>query len=314
VSARCAILIGAVALSALLACTTGQAADPWIETPAPPLAAREPVPATSTSRVPAGTPREPADIVELFTTRILPTCSLNDGVCHNANNYPDLRNLAALADLVDLPCGRDAALELRDACEPAGDHLVGSAFDVVVERVAFDAAASVATITTRDDVPSGALSGVEIRRGADVRVLASAGSGATFVATEARTVRVDLATATVTTRTFFEPKLPLREDRIWPADVNGNGIAGASSGWREIVPGRPDRSYLVARLWNAELDPELMPRQCRTWDDSATRAVACWIESLKTDEHGAVTGFFAPIDYAHCTFTLPSGGRCGPGL
>jgi hypothetical protein len=259
-------------------------------------------------------PREPHDVVELFTTRMLPTCSLNNGVCHNANNYPDLRNVATLADLVDLPCGRDQALELRDACEPPGDHLVAAGgVDVVVFRAVFDETAGVATITTASDVASGVLSSVELRRGADsARVFDGSGSGATFDATAPRTITVHLAAATPAAQTFFEPKLPLREDRIWAADVNGNGIAGATSGWREIVPGRPDKSWLVARLWNAELDPELMPRQCRAWDDAATRALGCWIENLKTDERGALMNFFDPIDYANCKFVVPSAGRCGP--
>ena len=293
--------------AALLACTTGQVADPWIEAPAPPTS-----PQTARAegpRAPASVPREPRDIVELFTTRILPTCSLNSGVCHNANNYPDLRNLAALADLVDLPCGRDAALGMRDACEPPGDHLVADgSLDVVIERVTFDANA--ATLIAGGDVPSGSLTHVAFRRGTAV-VMAASAAGATFETTGKRTIVVDLASASGAARTFFEPKLPLREDRIWPADVNGNGIAGGALGWREIVPGRPDRSYLVARLWNAELDPELMPRQCRTWDDSATRALGCWIEKLRVDEQGAAINFFDPIDYVGCTFVLPAAGRCG---
>ena len=41
------------------------------------------------------------NIEELFETRILPTCALNGGVCHNSNTYPDLRHLAALEELVE---------------------------------------------------------------------------------------------------------------------------------------------------------------------------------------------------------------------
>jgi hypothetical protein len=305
-------LLGSLAASVLLACTTGQTADPWLDSPAAP--SRFETPAHEITSATVAPSREPKDVVELFATRILPTCSLNNGVCHNANNYPDLRNVATIADLVGLPCGRDAAIELRDECEPPGDRLVADGpIDVVVERVSFDAAASVATITTGADVPSGTLTGVEIRRGRDSRVLAASAAGATFAANGRRTVTASLESATAEARTFFEPKLPLREDRIWAADVNGNGVAGATSGWREIVPGRPDRSYLVARLWDEELDPQLMPRQCRNWDDTATRALGCWIENLRTDERGTPTNFFAPIDYARCRFVVPRGGRCGSG-
>jgi hypothetical protein len=292
-----------------LSCGTGEPADPRGGPVVPPTASTSDDGGAS---APETLPRQPHDVVELFTTRMLPTCSLNSGVCHNANNYPDLRNVATIADLVDLPCGRDQALELRDACEPPGDHVVAEGgVDVVVLRATFDLASNTTTITTASDVASGPLTGVAIHRGAD-EVMDASAAGATFTATAPRTIAVGLAVATDAARVFFEPQLPLREDRIWAADVNGNGIAGATSGWREIVPGRPDKSWLVARLWNAELDPELMPRQCRAWDDGATRALGCWIEQLKTDPRGAPTNFFDPIDYARCKFVVPSPGRCGP--
>lgn len=307
--ARYAIVLAVLTAAALGACSTGQAAEPSSGAPLPPVGvgAREVAPASVALR-------PPKDVVELFTTRMLPTCALNDGVCHNANNYPDLRNVAALADLVDLPCGRDSELEIRDACEPPGDRLVAdAAVDVVVERVAFDETSNVATITTAADLPQGVLAHVEIRRSATDRVLAASAEGVTFIAVGPRTITAQLVAATPAARRFFEPKLPMREDRIWAADMNGNGVAGASVGWREIVPGRPDRSWIVARLWNTELDPELMPRQCRAWNDSVTRSLACWVEQLRTDEHGTPTNFFEPIDYAACTFTVPTEGRCGPG-
>jgi hypothetical protein len=224
VIARYALAVAVGTAAALGACSTGQAAEPSLGAPLPPVGAREVAPTSVVVR-------PPKDVVELFTTRMLPTCALNDGVCHNANNYPDLRNVAALADLVDLPCGRDSEHEIRDACEPPGDRLVAdSAVDVVVERVAFDAASNVATITTAADVPQGALAHVEIRRGAADRVLAASAEGVAFVASGPRTITAQLAAATPAARTFFEPKLPMREDRIWAADMNGNGIAGASAG------------------------------------------------------------------------------------
>lgn len=309
--ARGATLVAALVLSALFACSTGQSAAPSSESVTSPTNTAD---AAGDSIAAPALSREPQDIVELFTTRMLATCSLNNGVCHNSKNYPDLRNLATLADLVGLPCGRDAELELRDACEPPGDRLVAhGGTDVVVERVSFEGATSVATIVTGADVPSGPLTDVELRRADGVLALAASAEGATFVATGSRVVVVQLAGATAAAQTFFEPRLPLREDRIWEADVNGNGIAGAAGGWREIVPGRPDKSYVVARLWDAELDPELMPRQCRAWDDSATRALGCWIENLRTDASGTPTNFFDPIDYARCRFVVPAAGRCGTG-
>jgi hypothetical protein len=317
-----ALLASALLASALIACTTGDTARPSSDAPLLPLQAAasdgqgtgtEGTQATG-SAGDAPPSRQPRDVVELFATRILPTCSLNGGVCHNANNYPDLRSVAAMEDVVNLPCGRNSAPDLPDACEPAGDRFVArGGIDVVVERVSFDARLVTATITTRSDVPASSLDFVEIWRGAPTRALAASTAGATFTGDGGRTITVDLTLADDEARTFFEPQLPLREDRIWPADVNGNGIAGATAGWREIVPGRPDRSYVVARLWDTDLVPELMPRQCRAWDDDATRALGCWIEGLRVDDHGAPLNFYEPIDYARCAFTLPRAGRCASG-
>lgn len=300
----------ALLLVALAACSAGAVADPWV---APPLAPETPPATTSTAKAPPLS-RRPKDIVELFEARILPTCSLNGGVCHNSNNYPDLRNVAAMQELVGLPCGLNTSGELRDACEPAGDHLVASGVDVVIERASFDEASATTTITTRADVPVGALGGVTVQRLAPFATTFSASAqGVVLVATGPRTVLARLADASPEARTFFAPKLPLREDRLWPADANSNGIAGAAQGWREIVPGRPDRSWVIARLWDEALDPELMPRQCRTWDDTATRALGCWIEALRANPDGTIANVFQPIDYARCTYVVPKPGRCGTG-
>ncbi|HSO40080.1 MAG TPA: hypothetical protein VLT33_46450 [Labilithrix sp.] len=297
-----AVLVAGVALSAAAACSTGEAASPELERPAPPLRPELP----PLARDPAARPR---NVAELFEAKILPTCSVNGGVCHNSNTSPDLRNLAALRDLVDLPCGRDAGPEapFPDACEPPGDRLVAAGLDLEVLRVAADGDG--VRIEVDGDVPGGALGPVTIRRGA---LVFDAGAQRVSITRDGpRAFRANLATASPEGRTFFQPQLPLREDRIWPADVNGNGVAGAPQGWREIVPGRPDRSYLVARLWDDAINPELMPRQCRTWDDDATRALACWIEGLRRDEQGALTNFTGDIDYATCSFEPPRGGRCG---
>ena len=67
-----------------------------------------------------------ADVVALFDQAIAPTCSLNNGVCHNSNSYPDLHTVANLVALLDEPCNVEQAdpTLVHDACEPAADHLV----------------------------------------------------------------------------------------------------------------------------------------------------------------------------------------------
>jgi len=301
-----AIVVAAIGVSAAVACSTGESASPELATPPPPLRAHLPPPVRDTSTW-------PRNLGELFDVKILPTCSVNGGVCHNSSQHPDLRNLAAMRDLIDMPCGRNAGPEapFPDACEPPGDRLVAEGIDVEILRVELDEGAAVARIAVDGDVPATAkpLGAVTIRRGelsfdaamqrVEIRRVAP------------RSLVAALASATPEGRTFFHPQLPLREERIWPADVNGNGIAGARLGWREIVPGRPDRSYVVARLWDEAINAELMPRQCRAWSDDATFALACWIEGLHRDERGTLTNFDDDIDYTRCSFRLPHAGRCG---
>jgi hypothetical protein len=256
-----------------------------------------------------------SNVTDLFETRILPTCSLNGGVCHNSATYPDLRHLAALEDLVDLPCGRNVDTSFPDACEPPGDRVIAPGVDVGVTRVTFDEKSSTATLFTDADVSAATLTGARIKRtlpnGASF--FPSQADGVDMTRASERVLTVALAQSQGATLAFFVPALPLREDRIWMSDVNGNGISGATMGWREIVPGHPERSYLVDRLWDTKESPELMPRQCRAWNDAATRALGCWIQGLRTDESGKVLNFLDDIDYARCTFVVPSAGRCGSG-
>jgi hypothetical protein len=275
-----------IALAAALvasACTAGD--------PASPLAEHGELPAERAAPLPSSGPSK--NVVELFETRLLPTCSLNGGVCHNSRNYPDMRDLGALEDLVDLPCGMNVDHDFPDACEPRGDRIVVDGIDAEILRVASDG-----TITVDADVPS-TPSGAVIRR--------TLRSGTWERKVGAPLARIAEKTLLVDGDDFFRPSLPLRDDHVWPADVNGNGILGASLGWREIVPGRPDKSWMVARLWDTDASPELMPRQCRAWNDDATRALGCWVQGLRPD----ASNFYDDIDWARCTFEVTHPGRCG---
>lgn len=286
----------------LFACSTGDPAEP-----------SQALPVLGESR--ASPPGIAVDVEDLFQTRILPTCSLNGGVCHNSNTYPDLRHLAALEELVLLPCGRNIDANYPDACEPPGDRIVAPGVDAGITRVTFDEASATATLSTDADVAPARLVGARLRRllPSGASFFPSPADGIDMERAGPRTLAVRLDASSDETRAFFEPSLPLREDRVWMSDINGNGVSGADLGWREIVPGKPEKSYLVARLWDTEGGAELMPRQCRLWNDAATRALGCWIQGLRTDQDGKVLNFKDAIDYARCTFVVPTAGRCGTG-
>ncbi|HWB82062.1 MAG TPA: hypothetical protein VG755_44170 [Nannocystaceae bacterium] len=79
-------------------------------------------------------------------------------------------------------------------------------------------------------------------------------------------------------------------------DPNGNGIFGAELGGGLIVPGHPERSYLMKRLTDPTAGP-LMPRaNCCHWSKAALRGLYCWIAGLEPDGRNAMD----PIDYETC--------------
>jgi hypothetical protein len=315
-----ALAFAAIMVPAAAACGDDDSIAPTTragsERNAPAVATAPPASVTATTST-AGPPK---NVVELFETKVLTTCALNGGVCHNSSTYPDMRDVAAFGLLVNMPCGANVDGAFPDQCEPHGDRLVAAGgIDVEILRVTWDASTATAAVEVGGDVASGTLTALEVDR-----ILPS---GQTFVALDAqdaagaiatsgtpRTVTVSLAGAGAAAQTFFQPVLPLREDRVREADVNHDGVLGASMGWKELVPRDPWRSWVVARLWDTSVNPELMPRQCRAWSDEATRALGCFVEGLRTDKSGAPTNFYDDIDYAHCTFEVASPGRCGSGI
>lgn len=79
-------------------------------------------------------------------------------------------------------------------------------------------------------------------------------------------------------------------------DPNRNGVFGAGLSGGLVVPGHPERSYLMRRLVDPAAGP-LMPRaNCCTWTKQSLRALHCWIAGLSPDGSNALE----PIDYEHC--------------
>ncbi len=98
--------------------------------------------------------------------------------------------------------------------------------------------------------------------------------------------------------------------RLHVGDLNGNGTEGALVHPMPLIAaGDTANSYLMRRLTD-EAFGELMPRQCRTWNDVANQPLACWIAGLTTDVDGKVTNAYDPIDYARCNVAVSGLGKC----
>jgi hypothetical protein len=281
------------------------------------------VPGASADGGAPSAPMEFPDFASLHDQAISRTCGLNNGVCHNSKQYPDLHTSSDfMVDTVNRDCNSqvDTRSAFKDACETPGDHLVIPAMKIDEEIFTLDAIPQMA--------PAGGLSGVtmnlaasigspapvagaiEIHRGATVFTL----PGVTVMSTADRAVTLDLSgvsyTLTQTVQSLLDDRVyPWNEGMVRVADVNRNGTAGASLGIRLIKPGDPMKSFLILRLIDAT-QGELMPLQCREWSDNATEALGCWIQGLKVDATGTPTNANAPIDYASCNFNPAGKGRC----
>lgn len=263
-------------------------------------------------------------LASLHEKALARTCALNNGVCHNSKEYPDLRAPSGLLAAINKPCNvnADQRDQIQDVCELEGDHLVlldGGAklLDAEIARVEVkevDSKFESAVISVNADVASGLKTSdttrLEVHRGNTVYTLKGAG----ISAVSGRTITLGVRFADGAVRTFLDDrKYPWHEGIVRVGDPNGNGVLGhsdpKSAGHASIVPGDPMKSFLILRLID-ESKGDLMPRQCREWDDAATKALGCWIRGLKTDASGNVTNAEEPIDYATCDFNPGDKGRC----
>ena len=261
--------------------------------------------ATPSSEDPPATEPAYRDVVQLFERGIARTCALNNGVCHNSNSYPDLHTVSTVIGTIGRACNVDVATpaEIHDACEPAADHLVipSAGIDARIVRAALapDGLSITLTLDPPPDLLATMATDTEVHRGTTrfavgAKVLAVAGPD------------VELELRTTEARRFFDLEYPLTALQLHVGDPNGNGVEGAiAAAMPLIAPGNPDGSYMLRRLVDASYG-ELMPRQCRTWDDRANHALACWIAGLAADGSNA----YEPIDYASCTYDVTGLGKC----
>jgi hypothetical protein len=270
--------LGVIALLFAVACTTAAPKD-------------EPPPQTRTYR----------DVVDLFDRGIARTCALNGGVCHNSNNYPDLHTVSNLIGTVGRACNVEtrSPQDINDACEPVADRLVAAGFEAAIVRATPSADLARVTLTLDPPMQLPANTVTEVHRGSSV--FAANTRVASSTAAE-----ITLTLISADAKRFFDIReYPIGPLQIRVGDPNGNGVQGASQAMPLITPGDPERSYLMMRLVDLTYG-ELMPRQCRTWDDRANEALACWIAGLSADAANA----YDPIDYDACAVDVRGLGKC----
>jgi hypothetical protein len=235
-------------------------------------------------------------------------CGPSGGVCHNANEYPNLDSLGSIVDNIGRDCNlkRTDPLTVHDLCERPGDTLSSGAEAAEIAWIEqVDAVTRTWRIRLREPLdPGGELT--LLRGEAFYYELGEAGASAV----------VDDEDPSGKTLLLLAPP-PFVEDgeeydevglllasagspgdpaAIRVGDPNRNGTFGGELEGKLIKPGDPARSYLIARLTDPAAGP-LMPRaNCCSWSKPALRALYCWVEGLKPDGSNAM----APIDYASC--------------
>jgi hypothetical protein len=315
-------------LAALGAACTG--ADPAPEPEPPPSRPSydDPLPDPGPGAETIAAMAEYPTLVELYQgdRGIYRGCGPNNGVCHNAKEFPNLSTLGSILEHTSLPCNekRDVPGEMHNLCERHGDLLrIGeNTYEIGhVQSLDPQDAASPRNfrVTVKETLAPIAPEDYAylLRRyedGSEVGLLYLTDIGVPPVA--------DPDDATGRTLTFgFPPPLANPDEDAYGVyasvfsgagvvgdpgslqlgDPNGDGFFGVELGGALIRPGRPELSYLLTRLTDPHSGP-LMPRaNCCYWTKASLRALWCWTWSLLDDMSNA----FDPIDYASCS-PLPS--------
>jgi hypothetical protein len=250
-------------------------------------------------------------------------------VCHNDKEHPNLATLGAVVLTINAPCNvtKGRARDVHDLCERPGDYLAIGGEEIEIASYASpepdpeeegekddeDAKLEKLRRFTGYDphmemrlrrAPKKAKLGdhVTVKRPTprgpiDLEQLDVAGilrEPGKFVIT---TNRPNGMRGGGFPGGFGEAVLPFVDPgSVHVADPNENGVYGADLGGALIVPGRPDRSYLLVRLTDPSAGP-LMPRaNCCTWTKTSLRALYCWVAGLRPDGKNALD----PIDYDRC--------------
>ena len=283
------------------------------------------------------------DIAELAKQTTSRSCGPNNAVCHNAREYPSLRESSDLAHVVGLPCNLNRTQDptsIDNMCEDIGEKLVIDGFST---RVGFVTATPPDAPTTvhlslKDPLPAGldlhTAHASFVRDPAGVAAVSFPIPAAALMALTPGARSLDLAYAALAdpstnpgfrfTASLADYLLPQRfangMDQVGLGDPNRDGVFGADLGGALVRPGEPMKSYLFLRIIGplalgpghpltnvastAGEEAQMPIANFQYWDiKDAVPALYCWIAGLQNDGANAT----APIDYARCDMSAYPG-------
>ncbi|WP_437635627.1 hypothetical protein [Sorangium sp. So ce854] len=245
----------------------------------------------------------------LYERAVAPSCAGAEGSCHRGWAQPELSSFEAFIATAGAFCqtGVGDPRAVLDGCERPGDRLV---FADGVERALLsvavpEGAPPVPTeVVVTLDGPAGDPSEV-----ARVRAPVAEGqaeyrqplAGVKLTPLEpASRLRLDLTGAGEdVARAFDLRRWPRRGADVIVADANGNGRGAEGAELLQLMPGRPERSFLVLRLLSDELGPR-MPLVEGGWSADATRALRCFVRGLPEGWQPDTRVADEPIVYEGC--------------
>lgn len=267
--------------------------------------------------------------LDLHAKVIHRTCSPNDGVCHNTKEYPDLHTAASFIGAIEAPCNVQAGTReaIFDRCERPGDRfeLASSAVQTgPIEIGQLHLVPGEKPNYSKEAPPGPGSPGLHVLLADPVRTdRVELWSGGRFIRTfvdDAGLVQ-DIAYQTFTTRWWVteggrrivgevntwqtDEVTRLMDVGVVEGDPNMNGIYGARAGEPVslIVPGEPERSYLIARvrgtMEGAQVPGTRMPLANQPLSNAEMLALFCFVEGLS----GVPNRLDAPIDYAGCSYS-----------
>jgi len=267
--------------------------------------------------------------LDLHQKVIWRTCTPNGGVCHNAKEYPDLRTPANLASAFESPCNVQPGepTSVFDGCELNGDRLrFSGGFDDAdpVEIAYIEQIPGEPDDFNEDDVPLD-LPGLHVHvvtplqsergrawgRARFVRTFVNAGEVEELVYASFETQWFVLEGGThlygVVREYQFDDVEELLNVGIQEADANRNGIAGATMnlGVSMLVPGRPEDSYLIARIRGEMHDDPIpgsrMPLANPPLTIAEMLGLYCLVEGWPDEADQNYLS--SPIDYRNCSYS-----------
>ncbi len=267
--------------------------------------------------------------LDLHQKVIWRTCTPNGGVCHNAKEYPDLRTPANLASAFEAPCNVQPgeSTSVFDGCESSGDRLrFSGGFDADPVEIAY-----IEQIPGESDDVDGSGDVPLDLPGLHIHLVTPLGTDRSDAWSTARFVRSfvdggevdDLTYASFETQWFvleggthlfgrvreyqFDEVEELLNVGIQEADANRNGVAGATMGLdvSMLVPGRPEDSYLIARIRGEMHDDPIpgsrMPLANAPLTISEMLGLYCLVEGWPDEADRNYLS--SPIDYRNCSYS-----------